>query len=107
MNGRGTPQIGGVMIPAGEGIIVGISSANRNESEFTRPDTLDIAREPIRHVGFGLGIHYCRGAFLARLEVQIAFDAILRHFLYLQLAVPHQSLRWRQACCSVAWSFFA
>jgi cytochrome P450 len=89
--------IAGVTIPAGDAIVCAIGSANRDESQFTQPDVLDIAREPNRHIGFGQGIHYCLGAFLARLEGQIAFRALLQHFPELHLAVPREQLRWRQS----------
>ena len=50
--------------------------------------TLDLAREPNRHVAFGLGVHYCLGAPLARLEGQIAINTLLRRIPDLRLAVP-------------------
>ena len=52
-----------------------IASANRDERHFANPDRLDLARQPNRHLAFGLGIHYCLGAPLARLEVPIAIQA--------------------------------
>ncbi len=89
--------ISNVTIPAGEGIVAAIGSANRDETQFARADVLDVAREPNRHIGFGQGIHYCLGAFLARLEAQIAFNAILRHVPNLQLIATREELRWRQS----------
>ena len=89
--------IGGTTIPAGEAIVAAIGSANRDESQFSQADVLDVGREPNRHIGFGQGIHYCLGAFLARLEAQIAFDAILRHLANLHLAIARDQLRWRQS----------
>ena len=72
-----------------------LASANRDERQFERPDELDLSREPNRHVAFGLGVHYCLGAPLARLEGQIAINTLLRRMPDLRLAVPVQSLRWR------------
>jgi len=94
---RADITVSGITIPAGEAIVCGISSANRDETQFQSPDSLDIARDPNRHIAFGQGIHYCLGAFLARLEGKIAFEALLRHYPKLRLAVPHSELRWRQS----------
>jgi cytochrome P450 PksS len=87
--------IAGVTIPRGEMVFAGLASANRDESQFERPDTLDLTREPNPHVAFGLGIHYCLGAPLARLEGQIAINTLLHRLPDLRLAVPADALRWR------------
>jgi cytochrome P450 PksS len=90
-------EIAGVPIPKGDIIVAALSSANRDERQFPKPEVFDIAREPNRHVAFGQGIHYCLGAPLARLEGQIAFTTMLRHFPQLRLAVPRASLQWRKS----------
>src|SRR5262245_16528812 len=64
--------IGEVTIPRGEQVLAVLGSANRDEQQFTNPDTLDITREPNKHLAFGHGIHFCLGAPLARLEGQVA-----------------------------------
>ncbi len=87
--------IGGVTIAPGETVHAVLGSANRDERQFDRPDDLDIARDPNRHLAFGQGVHYCVGAPLARLEGQIAINALLRRFPDLRLAVPSQALRRR------------
>jgi cytochrome P450 len=87
--------IGGVTIAPGETVHAILGSANRDERQFDRPDDLDIAREPNRHLAFGQGVHYCVGAPLARLEGQIAINTLLRRFPDLRLDVPPQSLRRR------------
>ncbi len=89
-------MIAGVLIPRGELVLGVIGSANRDETHFTAPDTLDLAREPNRHLSFGLGAHYCLGAPLARLEAQIAIMTLLHRWPNLRLAVPSQALRWRR-----------
>lgn len=89
--------LGDFVVPAGEAIAVAIGSANRDETQFDRPDVLDIMREPNRHIAFGQGIHFCLGAFLARLEGQIAFRALLEHCPQLRLAAPRESLRWKNS----------
>jgi cytochrome P450 PksS len=89
-------EIAGVTIPRGEMVFAVLASANRDERQFPRPETLDLAREPNRHVAFGLGIHYCLGAPLARLEGQIAINTLLRRLPDLRLAGPVAALRWRR-----------
>ena len=89
--------IAGVEIPAGHGVLACLTSANRDESKFDRPDVLDVARDPNRHLAFGQGIHHCLGVFLARLEAQIAFTTLLRRCPELRLAAPRESLRWRRS----------
>jgi cytochrome P450 len=72
-----------------------IASANRDGRQFADPDKLDVAREPNRHLAFGLGPHYCLGAPLARLEGQIAIQTLLRRVTGLRLGVPPNRVRWR------------
>jgi cytochrome P450 len=72
-----------------------ISSANRDAAQFTHPDTLDVTRADNKHLAFGLGIHYCLGAPLARLEGRIALSLLFGRFANLRLAVPAEALRWR------------
>ena len=90
-------EIAGVTIPKGDLVAAGIASANRDPQQFERPDALNLTREPNRHVAFGLGIHHCLGAQLARLEAQIAFTTLLQHFPQIRLAVPRNGLRWRKS----------
>ncbi|MQL61921.1 cytochrome P450 [Streptomyces vinaceus] len=58
-------------IQAGDLVLLMLGAANRDPREFTKPDALDLRRKGRRHLGFGYGSHYCLGAGLARLEVQI------------------------------------
>jgi cytochrome P450 PksS len=88
--------IRGVTIPQGSLVYAVIASANRDERQFPNADTLDLTREPNRHLAFGHGIHFCLGAPLARLEGQIAITALLRRMPDLRLAVPPHALRWRR-----------
>ena len=87
--------LGGVTIARSEMVHPLLGSANRDERQFVRPDDLDIAREPNRHVAFGQGVHYCLGAALARMEGQIAVNTLLRRMPELRLAVPRHALRRR------------
>ena len=87
--------IAGVKIPRGEMVFAVLASANRDERQFDHADTLDLAREPNRHLAFGQGVHFCLGAPLARLEGQIAINTLLRRMPDLRLAVPPKALRRR------------
>ena len=89
--------IGSVTIPRGALVGVSLGSANHDESQFPDPETFDIAREPNRHVAFGMGSHFCLGAALARLEGEIALTTLFRRFPRLHLAEPQDSLRWRKS----------
>jgi cytochrome P450 PksS len=88
--------VAGVTIPRGDMVFAVIASANRDERQFANPDSLDITREPNRHLSFGLGAHFCLGASLARLEGQIAIHTLLRRLPEMRLAVAPRTLRWRR-----------
>ena len=85
--------IAGVTIHRGEMVFALIASANRDERQFSDPDTLDLTREPNKHLSFELGPHFCLGALLARMEGQIAINALLRRLPDLRLAVSPNELR--------------
>jgi cytochrome P450 PksS len=87
--------IQGVAIPRGEMALGVIGSANRDETVFDNPDTLDIEREPNKHLSFGHEIHYCLGAALARLDAQIAINTLLERMPRLRMKGSPESLRWR------------
>ena len=87
--------IGGTAIKAGDAVICSLPSANRDEAITDDPDVLDLTRRPTSHVAFGHGIHHCLGAPLARLEMRIAFPALLRRFPGLRLAVPFEKIEFR------------
>jgi cytochrome P450 len=76
----GPVTIGGVAMPAGTFITIGIGAANRDPAEFPDPDRLDVAREPNRHLAFGSGAHVCAGLNVARLEGRIAIGRFLARF---------------------------
>ncbi|MFD7661813.1 cytochrome P450 [Streptomyces sp. NPDC059788] len=70
-------RLGGQDVPRGSRVIALLGSANRDPGRFPRPDELDIHRPADRNLGFGLGIHYCLGATLARAEAEIGLKALL------------------------------
>ncbi|MFC6931555.1 cytochrome P450 [Actinomadura yumaensis] len=67
-------EVRGVTIPAGDQVLLMYGSANRDEDVFDRPDEFDVTRPSGDHIAFGLGPHFCLGASLARLELQIFFE---------------------------------
>jgi cytochrome P450 len=70
-------DVAGVWIPAGSYVTLSVPSANRDPRQFRDPDRLDVTRPENRHLGFGLGIHHCVGANVARAELQEALGVIL------------------------------
>ncbi len=75
----------GVKIPAGSLIWISPAVANRDPLAFEDPDTWNIDRPPMQHVGFGLGSHFCLGAYLARAELNIALELLLRRLPNLRM----------------------
>ncbi|MER8070761.1 cytochrome P450 [Streptomyces sp. NPDC094034] len=89
-------NIGDVEIPAGDFVLLAIASANRDPQRFDDPHALDVRRPTDGgHLAFGHGIHHCLGAPLARVEVRVAFGALLDAFPAMRLAVDPEELRWR------------
>jgi cytochrome P450 PksS len=93
---REETEIAGARIPRGSLVYAVLASANRDERRFSEPDRLDLSRDPNRHLAFGLGIHYCLGAPLARLEGRIAFEVLLRRRPGLRLTMDRAALRWKR-----------
>lgn len=90
-------EFSGQRIPKGSDILLGLALANRDEAVFENPDQLDIARTPNRHLAFGMGIHFCLGAPLARLEGRIAIQTLVQRFPHMQLAIPFEEVKWRKS----------
>ncbi|GGU31739.1 cytochrome P450 [Lentzea flava] len=88
-------EIAGQPIKAGEGIIALLSSADRDESVYSDPDTLDITRKDSTPLAFGHGIHSCIAKFLSRVELQVALLTLITRIPTLALAKPADELRFR------------
>jgi cytochrome P450 len=85
-------EIGGYAINPGEPILVVVAAANRDPAVFPDPDRYNVSRTGNRHIGFGHGTHFCLGAALARLETQLAVEALLENGGRYALAEPDGQL---------------
>ena len=79
-------DVAGIHLEPGEKVAALLGAANRDPSVFAEPDLFDPGRDPNPHLAFGAGIHFCIGAPLARLELQIALRTLLRRHPDLELA---------------------
>ena len=87
-------EIRGQAIAAGEKVVVWYVSANFDEEVFDEPERFDVGRSPNRHLTFGGGgPHYCLGAHLAKLEVQVLFDELLPRLETLEITGPVERVR--------------
>lgn len=82
-------------VVAGDYVVVGLPAANRDPQQFAEPRTLDIDRSARRHVAFGYGPHQCLGQHLARVELEIAWDTLLRRIPSLRLDTPIDEVPFR------------
>ena len=78
--------LAGTTIPAGERVVLGLGTANRDPHRYAGPDRLDLTREPVSHFSFGRGPHYCLGASLAQLEAEVVITTLCRRLRGLRLA---------------------
>jgi cytochrome P450 len=90
-------EVGGQCIHAGDGVIAPIMAANRDPAVFADPDRFDVRRDARGHLAFGYGVHQCLGQALARVELQAVFAKLFQRFPTLRLAVPVESLRFKNA----------
>lgn len=88
--------LGGAGLAADETVKLLLGSANHDERVFRDPDAFDIRRSPNPHVAFGYGLHLCLGAPLARIEIPIAIETMLRRFPDARLACEPGDVDWRQ-----------
>ena len=78
-------------VKAGDRILLLMGAANRDPAKFADPETFDVRRNPNPHLSFSHGIHFCLGAPLARMEMEIAFNELLRRFPRMELA---SEIKW-------------
>lgn len=88
-------EFDGHVIRAGEGVVVALNIANRDPAQFDEPNTLDLRRENRAHLAFGFGVHSCLGATLARLELDIVYNALINRMPNIAVAVPIDQLEFK------------
>ena len=87
--------VNGQLIRAGDEVVVSLPMATRDPTRYEDPDRLDLTRRPKTSLAWGYGIHHCIGAPLARMEMQVAYPALLHRFPGLRLAVPLDAVSFR------------
>jgi cytochrome P450 len=95
-------EVSGVRIPAGDIVTVYFAAASRDPEEFPNPDEFRLDRDLRNHVAFGMGIHYCLGAPLARAEAKISLNALLDRFSAIR---PGRGPAVRQTMTQVVFGF--
>jgi len=86
-------EIRGQKIREGDKVMIYYISANRDEEIFPEPYRFDVGRTPNEHVAFGIGEHFCLGSNLARMEIRVMFEEVLRRLPDIELAGPAARLR--------------
>jgi cytochrome P450 len=89
--------VGDVIIPAGQLLLLGWSSANRDSTHFPDADRLDVNRHPMGSMSFGHGIHHCIGVPLAKMQIEIALTKLITRYPDLRLVVGRDQLRWEDS----------
>ncbi|MFG1684291.1 cytochrome P450 [Nonomuraea sp. NPDC049269] len=94
-------ELGGHTIKAGTTVILSLNTANRDPERFTDPQALNLRRQDGGHLAFSHGIHQCLGQQLARVEMRVAFPALLNRFPTLRLAVPADEVALRPEAADI------
>ena len=87
----------GQHIRAGDGVVVAIDAANRDEDAFPNPNEIDFDRKVRHHVAFGFGMHQCLGQPLARLELEVVYSTLFRRIPTLALAIPFDQVEFKNS----------
>jgi len=88
-------ELAGVTVRAGETVMASAATGSRDASVFIDPDRFDVTREQIPHLGFGHGTHFCLGAHLARMEMQVVISTLFTRFPYLRPAFAEDAVPWK------------
>ena len=78
-------EVGGQPVAAGQQLVLMYSSANRDPAHFDDPERYDVTRSPNNHIAFGFGTHFCLGAALARMEIRLFFEELVRRVRSMRL----------------------
>ncbi|PTR12576.1 MULTISPECIES: cytochrome P450 [unclassified Novosphingobium] len=78
-------ELGGTQLQAGDQVLVCFGAANRDPAKFSEPDRILLDRKPNVHVGFGAGNHRCVGSFIAKLEMRLALEEMLKRYKHIAL----------------------
>ncbi|WP_248960842.1 cytochrome P450 [Sphaerisporangium perillae] len=89
---REETEVSGTVLPRGTTVVCSMAAANRDESAFEAAAEMDLSRSPNPHLAFGAGAHSCLGQALARTELQVVLEVLLRKLPSLELAVPVEEL---------------
>jgi unspecific monooxygenase len=84
-------EVAGVVVEEGQKIAALLGAANRDPAVFDRPDHFDVARDPNNHLAFGVGVHFCLGAPLARMELAESVAALFAAYPDLHLTGEPES----------------
>jgi cytochrome P450 family 142 subfamily A polypeptide 1 len=82
---RTDTEVAGKKVRAGQQLVLLYGSANRDPSHFVDAERLDVTRQPNDHLAFGFGTHFCLGAALARMEIRVFFEEVLRRVRSMKL----------------------
>ncbi|GAA3435907.1 cytochrome P450 [Kutzneria kofuensis] len=88
-------ELAGELLPAGATVVISVVAANRDKQQWSDPDLLDVTRARGPHLAFGHGVHQCLGQQLARIEMTIAYNELLRRLPNLRLSVPAEEIPLR------------
>ncbi len=86
-------EVGGHAVRAGDKLVMYYGAANRDPEVFEDPERFDITRRPNPHLAFGTGTHFCAGSHMARLQMRVAFEALLARFPKARVAGPPDRLQ--------------
>ena len=84
--------VGGQAIRKGDKLVMYYGAANRDPAVFENPESFDITRKPNPHIAFGTGTHFCMGSHMARLEMRVTLEELLRRFPNLSMTRPPERL---------------